>query len=130
MFYPAEPRHLEQLLEAFFQKKLHASMPGALLLLTQATSTQGRLEPVPSLPYHLILTAHFVVIGPSHRGYMTCASAVPWETPLGIVDVDTRFIEALDIRIDEISHRNEHSIEVQAPIIKIPVPEGRGLRPS
>jgi AmmeMemoRadiSam system protein B len=125
MFYPAEPRHLEQLLEAFFQKKAPRIdargivAPHAGYIYSGETGARAFSTIPPDFD------GTFVVIGPSHRGYMTCASAVPWETPLGIVDVDTRFIEALDIRIDEISHRNEHSIEVQAPIIKYRFPRAR-----
>ncbi len=67
----------------------------------------------------------FVVIGPSHRGYLNCVSKVPWETPLGVVDNDTGFVESLDIETDEFSHRDEHSLEVQMPFIKYRFPRAR-----
>jgi MEMO1 family protein len=66
-----------------------------------------------------------VVIGPSHRGYLTCVSEVPWETPLGVVDTDAEFVRALDVGTDEFSHRDEHSIEVQVPFIKYRFPRAR-----
>ena len=125
MFYPAEPRHLEQLLETFFQVRapgidargivtphagyIYSGETGACAFSTIPPDFDGTL----------------VVIGPSHRGYMTSASAVPWETPSGVVDTDTEFIDALDIDIDEAAHRNEHSIEVQVPIIKYRFPRAR-----
>ena len=65
------------------------------------------------------------MIGPSHHGYLTSASSIPWETPLGIVDTDTEFIGALDIGIDEPSHEEEHSIEVQMPFIKYRFPRSQ-----
>lgn len=67
----------------------------------------------------------FVVIGPSHRGYLTAVSSVPWETPLGVVDTDAAFVEALDIESDEFSHADEHSLEVQMPFIKYRFPRAR-----
>jgi AmmeMemoRadiSam system protein B len=126
MFYPAEPRHLEQLLEIFFQTR----RPGI-------TNARGIVAPHAGYIYSGETGAcafstippdfdgTFVVIGPSHRGYMTSASAVPWETPLGIVDVDKEFVDALDIEIDERSHLSEHSIEVQMPIIRYRFPRAR-----
>ena len=60
-----------------------------------------------------------VVVGPSHRGHRTSVSFLPWETPLGILDNDTWFAEALDILQDEVSHQEpENSLEVQMPFIK------------
>jgi AmmeMemoRadiSam system protein B len=67
----------------------------------------------------------FVVIGPSHRGYINCVSKVPWETPLGVIDTDAEFVELLDIETDEFSHRDEHSLEVQMPFIKYRFPRAR-----
>ncbi|MDO9550799.1 MAG: AmmeMemoRadiSam system protein B, partial [Methanoregula sp.] len=67
----------------------------------------------------------FVVIGPSHRGYISCVSAVPWETPLGVIDTDTEFVELLDMETDELSHQDEHSLEVQMPLIKYRFPRAR-----
>jgi AmmeMemoRadiSam system protein B len=67
----------------------------------------------------------FVVIGPSHRGYISCVSAVPWETPLGVIDTDCEFVESLDMGTDELSHKDEHSLEVQMPLIKYRFPRAR-----
>ncbi|NLB00099.1 MAG: AmmeMemoRadiSam system protein B [Methanomicrobiales archaeon] len=125
MFYPAEPRHLEQLLEAFFRKKdpgirsLGIVSPHAGYIYSGETGACAFSTIPPDFD------GTFLVIGPSHRGYTTCASAVPWATPLGIVDVDTEFIDALDIDIDEAAHQDEHSIEVQMPLIKYRFPRAR-----
>ena len=50
---------------------------------------------------------------------------IPWETPLGVVDTDTDLVKALDIEIDEFSHRDEHSLEVQVPFVKYRFPSAR-----
>jgi AmmeMemoRadiSam system protein B len=125
MFYPRDPSHLEQLLEKFFSD---TSPKGASL---------GIVSPHAGYIYSGQVAAHafasiepgfsgtFVVIGPSHRGYINCVSAIPWETPLGIVDTDAEFVKALDIETDEFSHRDEHSLEVQVPFIKYRFPRAR-----
>lgn len=126
MFYPSDPSHLEQLLESFFA----ATNPGH-------RDPAGIVTPHAGYIYSGQVAAHafaaldpsfsgtFVIIGPSHHGYLTSVSAVPWETPLGIVDPDTEFIGALGIPADERSHGNEHSIEVQVPFIKYRFPRSR-----
>ncbi len=93
MFYPRDPSHLGQLLESFFSKT------------TTGESALGIVSPHAGYIYSGQIAAHafssispdfsgtFIVIGPSHRGYLTSVSSIPWETPLGIVDMDTEFIK-------------------------------------
>jgi AmmeMemoRadiSam system protein B len=105
MFYPRDPSHLEQLLEKFFSG------------IRPDRASLGIVSPG--------FSGTFVVIGPSHRGYINCVSTIPWETPLGVVDTDNEFVEALDIETDEFSHRDEHSLEVQVPFIKYRFPRAQ-----
>jgi hypothetical protein len=126
MFYPNDPSHLEQLLEKFFSS-----------VKPEKKSPLGIVSPHAGYIYSGQVAAHafgaipaafsgtFVVIGPSHRGYLTSVSKVPWETPLGIMDPDEEFINALDLEVDEFSHRDEHSIEVQMPFIRYRFPRAR-----
>jgi AmmeMemoRadiSam system protein B len=125
MFYPREPSHLEQLLEKFFSGPdrwgtLWASYPPM-----QGISIRGRLQPTAFGTIPPDFSGTFVVIGPSHRGYINCVSEIPWETPLGVVDTDGEFVRSLDIETDELSHRDEHSLEVQMPFIKYRFPRAR-----
>jgi AmmeMemoRadiSam system protein B len=127
MFYPRDPNHLEQLLNRFF-----TGIPD-----TGSTDAKGIVVPHAGYIYSGAVAAQayaeipaefsgtIVVIGPSHRGFLSAASAIPWETPLGVVDTDTAFIKALDIEIDEAAHATEHSIEVQVPFIKYRFPRAR-----
>lgn len=125
MFYPRDPSHLEQLLEKFFSgtrpegTSLGIVSPHAGYIYSGqvAANAFGSISPG--------FSGTFVVIGPSHRGYINCVSTIPWETPLGVVDTDTEFVEALDIKTDEFSHRDEHSLEVQVPFIKYRFPRAR-----
>jgi AmmeMemoRadiSam system protein B len=127
MFYPRDPNHLEQLLTRFFTAgsaagPLDASgivAPHAGYIYSGAVAARAFAAIPPEF------SGTFVVIGPSHRGFLTAASAVPWETPLGMVDTDVQFVEKLGIEIDEFAHESEHSLEVQMPFIKFRFPRAR-----
>ncbi|MCH7525950.1 MAG: AmmeMemoRadiSam system protein B [Planctomycetes bacterium] len=61
-----------------------------------------------------------VVLGTNHSGHSTSvvATGKAFETPLGVTQVDTDFLERLesrcgDLRADEFDHRREHSVELQ-----------------
>ena len=125
MFYPRDPHHLEQLVAGYLKPPRpvdralgivapHAGYPYSGAVAGEAFST---LDPD--------FSGTFLVVGPSHRGYLTSASAIPWETPLGIIDVDTEFVHELGVEVDEFSHRGEHSLEVQMPFIKYRFPRSR-----
>lgn len=66
----------------------------------------------------------FVIIGPNHSGIGSgiAISNEIWETPLGKVEPDTEFIEELLdtlFIVDPLSHKFEHSIEVQLPFLQM-----------
>jgi len=127
MFYPRDPSHLEQLLTRFFKTAQIVGdkdargivAPHAGYIYSGAVAAQA-FAAIPSS-----FSGTFVVIGPSHRGFLTAGSAVPWETPLGVIDTDREFITALGIGIDELAHASEHSLEVQMPFIKFRFPRAR-----
>ena len=126
MFYPRDPSHLEQLLEKFFSVTKSDSAPPLGIVAPHAGyvySGQVAAHAFGAIPPDFSGT--FVVIGPSHRGYISCVSAIPWETPLGVIETDTGFVHALDMETDELSHKDEHSLEVQMPMIKYRFPRAR-----
>lgn len=67
-----------------------------------------------------------VIIGPNHSGRGAGAALFPngkWMTPLGELTVNDEFNnillkESKEFVVDELSHSNEHSIEVQLPFLK------------
>ncbi len=127
-FYPGEPSHLEQMLAKFFGKAgREAEAPGAIGIVSPHAgyvySGAAAATAFSAIPAGFGGT--FVVVGPSHRGYLTCASSVDWETPLGIVETDAGFVDRLEMEIDEYSHAREHSLEVQMPFIKYRFPRAR-----
>jgi len=67
-----------------------------------------------------------VILGPNHTGLGSGVSIVTkgaWETPLGVVSIDTDLAEQIRssssiIDDDEAAHISEHSIEVQLPFLQ------------
>ena len=66
-----------------------------------------------------------IIIGPNHTGLgaRIGVSAEAWKTPLGIIHSDTEFAKEICnscrlAEMDEESHAEEHSVEVQLPFIQ------------
>ena len=125
MFYPRDPSHLEQLLTRFYSGSDVALDAKGIVAPHAGYIYSGEVAARAYAAIPADFSGTFVVIGPSHRGYMTAVSSVPWETPLGVIDTDVEFVEALDIERDEFSHADEHSLEVQMPFIKFRFPRAR-----
>lgn len=127
MFYPGEPHHLEQLLERFFfETGTDAGGDARAVVAPHAGYVYSGA--VAAAAYSALprdFDGTFILVGPSHAGYPTCASSIPWETPLGLVDVDEPFIRALRIPTNELFMRDEHALEVQMPFIKYRFPRAR-----
>ena len=65
----------------------------------------------------------YVILGPNHQGVgpLIAVAQDTWKMPLGEVEVDKTFVDALPKRIidlDETAHKYEHSIEVQLPFLQ------------
>ena len=67
-----------------------------------------------------------VILGPNHTGYGSALSVMnegAWRTPFGDVEIDVEVANELVketsvLDVDEVAHRNEHSIEVQLPFLQ------------
>ncbi len=64
-----------------------------------------------------------VVVSPVHRMFMgryAVADADYYETPLGLVEIDSHWVDALDseVTVDRVSRDNEHSLEIQLPFLQ------------
>ncbi|MEI7434535.1 MAG: MEMO1 family protein [Methanomicrobiales archaeon] len=125
MFYPGDPDHLEQLLAKFFSDAGNSRNSKGVVVPHAGYIYSGRVAALSYASINPGFSGTFILVGPSHPGFETCISMVPWETPLGIVDNDTELGEALNIDPDEISHLEEHSLEVQVPFIKYRFPRAR-----
>jgi MEMO1 family protein len=63
-----------------------------------------------------------VIVNPNHSGrgsgLFNTSNYQYWETPLGKIEADLKFIEALTIESNNQAHDNEHSGEVQLPFMQ------------
>jgi len=66
-----------------------------------------------------------IILGPNHHGLgdRVAVSTVDWNMPLGVVSVDREFSRKLTeysplISENDLSHLNEHSLEVQVPFLQ------------
>jgi len=67
-----------------------------------------------------------IILGPNHTGYGSGVSILTegaWETPLGPLEIESHAAKQLQysseiLDVDEVSHRYEHSIEVQLPFLQ------------
>jgi len=126
MFYPRDPDHLEQLLEKFFRNKDSGLDARGIVSPHAGYPYSGEVSAVAYGAIPSTFSGTFIVIGPSHRGFCTCISLVPWETPLGLVDNDSQLGSLLGVEVDEVSHQyQENSLEVQIPFIKYRFPRAR-----
>ena len=126
MFYPNDPSHLEQLLEKYFASvRPLQEHPLGIVSPHAGYIYSGQVAAHAFSAIDQDFSGTFVVIGPSHKGYLTCVSRIPWETPLGIMDMDEEFIDATGLAVDERAHAGEHSVEVQMPFIRYRFPRAR-----
>jgi len=125
MFYPGDRLHLEQFLAKFFGTGTAAENSCGIVSPHAGYIYSGEIAANAFSTISPDFSVTFVVIGPSHRGYLTCVSQVPWEMPLGHLETDTEFVNALDIEAGEFSLRDEHSLEVQMPFIRYRFPKVR-----
>lgn len=141
--YPAEPDMLKLQLEAFYKDPEGAGIPN--ISANGKTSANGRQLQAVMAPHidlrvggacythayrPLIEEAQpadvYVILGVAHYGgggFFTITTK-DFETPLGVVKTDRRFIEAWrrnagqDFTRGEWAHRTEHSIEFQLPFLQ------------
>ncbi len=119
-FYPANPESLLAMLREY----THPSKDDSVVACVSPHAgyvysgrTAGRV-------HSLLPDAEtFVIVGPNHTGYglPVAVSTDTWLTPLGEVEIDTEFVDAMPktiVATDEIAHRYEHSLEVQVPFLQ------------
>ena len=122
-WYEGDADRLERQLQGFFAdfpRAEHEQVRGAVIPHA-GYMYSGRVAA--SVYARLPRADTFVILGINHQGIgsLIAVSAEPWETPLGVVETDNAFVEALPKRIidvDETAHRYEHSIELQLPFLQ------------
>jgi len=130
-WYPADAGEIRSQITGFFQKAdvtpkhdvIALILPHAGYRFSGQTATYG----IKTAAKHY---KRVVVIGPSHYARMPGLLSVPeathYSTPLGLVPLDTRFIQKLKtntmFRNVPQAHENEHSVQIEVPLLQY----GRG----
>lgn len=123
MFYPGNPAKLRQTLDAFFEGVKGKGDALGIVSPHAGYLYSGKVAATAFAALPRKFSGTVVIIGPSHAGHSTSASARPWKTPLGTVEVDRELLDFIDMPVDELSHQDEHSIEVQMPFVQYHAPE-------
>jgi len=127
MFYPGEPGHLRQLLSELFRDCFSSGDAAGVVSPHAGYVYSGRMAALAFAAFDEKFDGTFLVVGPSHRGFPTCISQIPWETPLGMLEPDTDLGALIDLPVDEraMSYGSENSLEVQMPFIQYRFPRCR-----
>ncbi len=125
-FYPGSPKSLRLAVKELMpvtpdtaqQKALAVVLPHAGYVYSGALAAET-LSSV-QIPETVI------IIGPNHRvqGAPIALSMITWEMPLGQVPVDREICDLIhsnspNIKVDELAHKYEHSLEVQLPFLQL-----------
>ena len=133
-FYPDKKEDLENMIKSCFDHKFGSKSQRK----TQEGKVYGIISPHAGYMYSGPTASHsfssissqnpelVIIIGPNHFGIGEDAAAmndVKWETPLGLVEVDSESSEKVVqkskiVTIDSFSHSRDHSLEVQVPMLQ------------
>ncbi len=129
-FYPGNSTELVEVLDTLFSySPAPPDIQGELLGLVSPHAGYAYSGVVAAAGYKLLKGKEFdtvIILGPSHQAVFSGIAAYPsgeWETPLGSVPVDDKFVGELvsasrSIFPNTLFHSREHSIEVQIPFLQ------------
>jgi len=117
-FYPQDRFELEDMAKKLTVTDKHINAIGAVCPhagYTYSGQTAGK-----TLATAKTDKTTFLILCPNHtgQGKEIAVSRQDWQTPIGTVQTDKKLIENLSLSIDESAHKNEHSIEVQLPLLQ------------
>jgi len=114
-WYPSDPRALEAVLRGFVERAEPRELKSVVVPhagYACSGFTAGQV-------FSIIPEADtYIIIGPNHLYPVISLSNEPWLTPLGKVDVNTAFIEALDIQVNNEANKEDNAIELQVPFLQ------------
>lgn len=139
-FYPSNVKQLLNTIEdSFTREDGYGNIPKLSRSKLKKQELTGVMVPHAGYIYSAGVASHayyelandgfpetFIIIGPNHTGIGKPVSVYPegkWLTPLGGVEIDTEFTSKLIenseyAEADYTAHMNEHSIEVQLPLLQ------------
>jgi MEMO1 family protein len=124
-FYPRDPDRLRKTIESYTLKSESPIEAKGIVIPHAGYIYSGQIayEVFASIQ----LPRRILILGPNHTGRGAALALAPsgsWEMPLGSVSIDAEMNETLlrecsALEEDSAAHRNEHSIEVQLPLIQM-----------
>ena len=130
LFYPAEAQELRSLVHVYLDRvpgTQDAGPPKAIIVPHAGYVYSG---PVAASAYARLLKnagqiKRVILLGPAHRVAvrgLALSSAARFKTPLGAIEIDTDVSETLkslpQVKVNDASHAEEHSLEVQLPFLQ------------
>ena len=125
-WYPGDPRQLRVMLDGFLNEVPPEPLAGRLVGLISPHAGYIYSGQVAAFAYSRLRGKTFlkvVVVSPVHRiypGEYATTDKAYYETPLGLVPVDTECVAAVErqVRLNYVSQDMEHSLEIQLPFLQ------------
>jgi len=123
LFYPKSEDELKARIKSFISPDFK-KIPNPIAIVSPHAGYEYSGKAAAAVYYSIQNTKckNFIILCPNHtrRGSPVSLSAVDWETPLGTVKVNKKFIQKLSTNypVDESAHEGEHSLEVQLPFLQ------------
>lgn len=129
-WYPGHPETLTRDIRRYMDQATVPALQNKPVALVSPHAGYVYSGPVAGYAYKALAGhtySRVVVISPSHRAAFPYCSLWPeggYETPLGIIDIDTDFCRRLiaqtpSIRADQRPHFAEHALEIQLPFLQV-----------
>ncbi len=126
-WYPGSEGQLRKTVQGYLDNVEKEELEGELVGLISPHAGYIYSGQVAAYAYKQVDGASYdtvAVISPVHRmfvGRFAVTSAAAYETPLGLVEVDTELVEAVgrEVTLTGVSRDNEHSLEIQLPFLQI-----------
>ncbi len=123
-FYPAYSEEIKQQLSGFVDKATEKTRVIACMLPHAGYMYSGQVAAI--TVSRIEIRDKIILLGPNHTGYGSPYSIMDegiWQTPLGNVSIDIDLAKQLlnrsrYLESDILAHRQEHSLEVELPILQ------------
>lgn len=125
-WYPGDPRQLRAMMDGFLNEVPPEPLAGRLVGLISPHAGYIYSGQVAAFAYSQLRGKTFpkvVVVSPVHRiypGEYATTDKAYYETPLGLVPVDTECVAAVErqVSLNYVSQDMEHSLEIQLPFLQ------------
>lgn len=129
-FYPSEPKEIKRLIKSFLGDKEYPRKRALACLLPHAGYVYSGKVAALTLA-GIEIPSRIIMLGPNHTGNGEQVSIMPegsWRTPLGEVKIDEALAETFlkeckYLKADTSAHSEEHSLEVELPLLQFFRPE-------